>query len=77
MPPGPLPFYQKLGLGSVAGGLAAVVGNPAELSMVRMGADAKLPVELRRNYSNVVDCLVRVVQEEGVLTLWRCVKEKP
>lgn len=68
---GPLPFYQKLGLGSVAGGIAAFIGNPAELSMVRMGADAKSPPELRRNYKNVVDCLIRVVQEEGVLTLWR------
>jgi len=38
--------------------------------MVRMAADAKAPLELRRNYSNVINALVRITKEEGILSLW-------
>ncbi len=30
-----------------------------------------MPVEERRGYKNVFDAMIRVVREEGVLTLWR------
>ncbi|KAE9412047.1 hypothetical protein Angca_007166, partial [Angiostrongylus cantonensis] len=33
--------------------------------------DGRLPPEQRRNYKNVFDALIRVVKEEGALTLWR------
>eukprot|EP00397_Hematodinium_sp_SG-2012_P050034 GEMP01057966.1.p2 GENE.GEMP01057966.1~~GEMP01057966.1.p2 ORF type:complete len:162 (+),score=37.55 GEMP01057966.1:578-1063(+) len=36
-----------------------------------MQADGKLPVEKRRNYSNVVDALRRTINEEGASTLYR------
>ena len=36
-----------------------------QVALVRMGADAKSPPELRRNYKNVIDCLVRIFKEEG------------
>jgi solute carrier family 25 oxoglutarate transporter 11 len=39
--------------------------------MVRMQADGRLPVELRRNYRNGADALMRVAREEGVGALWR------
>lgn len=45
--------------------------QPAELSLVRMQADAKLPLEERRNYKNVIDALRRVTAEEGPLALYR------
>lgn len=45
--------------------------NPADLAMVRMQADGRLPAELRRNYRNAGDALYRVAREEGVLALWR------
>ena len=32
---------------------------------------SRLPVEQRRNYSNVFNALYRMSKEEGVLTLWR------
>lgn len=68
---GQLGFTTKIvcGLGSGFGG--AVVGNPFDLSMVRMQADGKLPVELRRNYKSGIDAISRIIREEGFTTLWR------
>lgn len=52
----------------VAGGIAGIVGNPAEVVLVRMCADgAKVPAE-RFRYSNAVEGLVRVSKEEGLST---------
>lgn len=56
------------GLGS--GGLAAVVGNPCDLALIRMQADATLPESQRRNYRNVIHALTSIVKQEGVLALW-------
>ncbi|KAG8296961.1 hypothetical protein J6590_045803 [Homalodisca vitripennis] len=55
----------------VAGACGAFVGTPAEVALVRMTADGRLPVEQRRNYSNVFNALIRIMQEEGLLVLWR------
>ncbi len=38
--------------------------------MVRLQADGKMPEELRRNYKNAFDAIMRVSQEEGVAALW-------
>lgn len=67
----PLPFHKKALAGMIAGGCGAVVGTPAEVALVRMTADGRLPVAERRGYTNVVNALSRVTKEEGVLTLWR------
>ena len=64
-------FAKKLAMGSVAGACGAFVGTPAELSMVRMAADSKLPLEQQRQYKHVVDCVARVAREEGVGSLWK------
>lgn len=61
----------KAGLGMAAGGIGSFVGTPAELALIRMTGDGRLPVEQRRNYSGVVNALTRITKEEGVLTLWR------
>ena len=55
----------------LAGALAAFIGNPADLALVRMQADATLPIENRRHYKHVGDALIRIVREEGVLNLWK------
>jgi len=39
--------------------------------LIRMTADGRLPPAERRNYSNVINALVRITKEEGVLTLWK------
>ena len=54
-----------------AGGLGACIGNPAEVALVRMSADLRLPVAERRNYSNGVNAISRIAREEGVAALWR------
>jgi solute carrier family 25 oxoglutarate transporter 11 len=54
-----------------AGFIGAVIGNPADLALVRMQADTMLPVAERRNYTNVGNAFSRIVKEEGVMALWR------
>uniref|UniRef100_A0A1I7WZZ2 Mitochondrial 2-oxoglutarate/malate carrier protein n=1 Tax=Heterorhabditis bacteriophora TaxID=37862 RepID=A0A1I7WZZ2_HETBA len=61
----------KASLGMAAGAAGSVVGTPAELALIRMTGDGRLPLKQRRNYKNVFDALFRVVKEEGVLSLWR------
>ncbi|XP_067879701.1 mitochondrial 2-oxoglutarate/malate carrier protein [Heterodontus francisci] len=64
-------FFLKAGIGMTAGAIGAFVGTPAEVSLIRMTADGRLPVNQRRGYSNVFNALIRITREEGVLTLWR------
>ena len=66
-----LSFAAKLGIGLTTGGAAAVLGNPADLALVRMQADSSLPADQRRNYRGVVDALRRIIHEEGARMLWR------
>ena len=54
-----------------AGFVGSIVGNPADLALIRIQADTALPVEERRGYKNVFDAFTRIVKEEGVLALWR------
>lgn len=54
-----------------SGAIGSVVGNPADLALIRMQSDNNLPVNERRNYKNVFDAIIRITREEGVLTLWR------
>jgi len=60
-----LPLSWKAGAGLAAGGLGAIFGSPADLSLIRMQADGTLPVDQRRNYKGVGDALVSIVREEG------------
>jgi hypothetical protein len=54
-----------------AGAIGAFVGSPADLVLVRMQADGKLPVGQRIGYKNAFDGLARIIREEGVVSLWR------
>ncbi|KAH9526353.1 hypothetical protein DERF_000451 [Dermatophagoides farinae] len=67
-PPG---FFIKAGLGMTAGAIGAFFGTPAEVSLIRMTSDGRLPLADRRGYKSVFDALIRITREEGVLTLWR------
>jgi len=64
-------FAVKTMGGMVAGAIAAIVGTPAEVALIRMQSDGRLPVEQRRNYKHVFDALLRIYREEGLLTMWR------
>jgi solute carrier family 25 oxoglutarate transporter 11 len=63
-------FKERAGAGLTAGGLAAVVGNPADLALIRMQSDGLKPVAQRANYTSVVDALTRIAKNEGVTRLW-------
>jgi len=60
------PLHEKAVIGMVAGGIGAVVGTPAEVALIRMTSDGRLPVEQRRNYRNVFDALLRITREVSI-----------
>jgi solute carrier family 25 oxoglutarate transporter 11 len=62
---------KKIAIGLISGFIGAVVGNPADVALVRMQADPVLPPVDRRNYKNVFDALSRIVREEGFSSLWK------
>ncbi|KAL4221436.1 hypothetical protein ACF0H5_019693 [Mactra antiquata] len=64
-------FFKKAIIGCTAGGIGAFVGTPAEISLIRMTADGRLPPAERRGYTNVFNAIMRISKEEGVTTLWR------
>ncbi|PVV01978.1 hypothetical protein BB560_003582 [Smittium megazygosporum] len=57
--------------GCVGGFFGAFVGNPSDVSVVRMQNDFTLPPEQRRNYKNVFDAIFRIWREEGFTRLYR------
>jgi solute carrier family 25 oxoglutarate transporter 11 len=63
-------FKERAGAGLAAGGLAAMVGNPADLALIRMQSDGLKPAAQRSNYTSVIDALVRISKNEGVTRLW-------
>jgi len=54
-----------------AGGIAAVLGNPADLALIRMQSDSMLPAAERRNYSGVGHALSSIASQEGPLALFK------
>lgn len=65
-----IPFYEKVVLAGVSGGIAGMVSAPADLVNVRMQNDMKLPEYQRRNYKHALDGLWRVFQEEGIRNMY-------
>lgn len=63
-------FAERATAGLSAGGLAAMVGNPADLALIRMQSDGLKPVDQRKNYKSVIDALSRIAKSEGVGALW-------
>ncbi|KAG9251254.1 mitochondrial carrier domain-containing protein [Emericellopsis atlantica] len=63
-------FADRAGAGLAAGGLAAMVGNPADLALIRMQSDGLKPLAERKNYKSVIDALSSIAKNEGVAALW-------
>ncbi|MCJ1312516.1 putative mitochondrial 2-oxoglutarate/malate carrier protein [Agyrium rufum] len=63
-------FKERALAGLSAGGLAAMVGNPADLALIRMQSDGLKPLAQRANYNSVIDALVRISKAEGITALW-------
>ena len=68
---GSVSMAKKSVFGLTAGFVGSIVGNPADLILIRLQSDSSLPVEQRRNYRNFTDAFTRIVKEEGVTALWR------
>eukprot|EP01064_Diplonema_japonicum_P011144 TRINITY_DN1840_c0_g2_i1.p1 TRINITY_DN1840_c0_g2~~TRINITY_DN1840_c0_g2_i1.p1 ORF type:complete len:302 (+),score=51.69 TRINITY_DN1840_c0_g2_i1:903-1808(+) len=62
---------KKVVSSAAAGATAACFSCPADLVLVRMQADGKLPVEQRRGYRNVFHGIKSIAQTEGVSQLYR------
>ena len=60
----------KMLMGLTSGGIGSFVGTPSELALVRMSNDKKLPIDKRKNYNGVRDCIVRIAKEEGLPSLF-------
>lgn len=63
-------FKERAAAGLSAGGLAAMIGNPADLALIRMQSDGLKPVAQRKNYKSVIDALSSIAKSEGVGALW-------
>ncbi|KAJ5759333.1 hypothetical protein N7520_006489 [Penicillium odoratum] len=63
-------FAERAAAGLSAGGIAAMIGNPADLALVRMQSDGLKPVAARANYRSVFDALARIPKSEGIGALW-------
>ncbi|KAL4438114.1 hypothetical protein ABPG74_016893 [Tetrahymena malaccensis] len=66
-----LTILEKAGASLTAGFFGSIIGNPADLALVRFQADTLLPKDQRRNYKHVFDALFRIVKEEGFFALWK------
>jgi len=60
-----LSFAENAGCALAAGGLAAIVGNPADLALIRMQADSMKPVAERAGYTNVFSAMALIVKSDG------------
>ena len=63
-------FRERATAGLTAGGIAAMIGNPADLALIRMQSDGLKPLAERKNYKSVIDALASIAKSEGVGALW-------
>ncbi|KAJ9112840.1 putative mitochondrial 2-oxoglutarate/malate carrier protein [Naganishia adeliensis] len=66
----PVGFADRAVAGLGAGGLAAMLGNPCDLALIRMQSDGLKSVAERTNYRSVIHALTSIAKSEGVLSLW-------
>jgi len=62
---------QTAGCALAAGGLAAILGNPADLSLIRMQTDAMAPAAERKGYKHAGDALSSIARNEGFMGLFK------
>lgn len=68
---GPIPIWKLMTNGAIAGLAAGIAGSPAELVLVRMCADGIKPPHDRFNYSNPIQALRVIAQQEGLSRMFR------
>jgi len=62
----PLGFGENAICALGAGGIAALIGNPADLALIRMQADSMLPAAERQGYNNVIATIGKIAGSDGV-----------
>jgi hypothetical protein len=67
----PLPYYRKVLATVLSGMCGSLIACPADMILVRMQADGRLPLEQRRGYRNALHGLYRVARDEGLLSWYR------
>jgi solute carrier family 25 oxoglutarate transporter 11 len=63
-------FAERSLAGLGAGSLGAMIGNPAEVVLIRMQSDGLKPEGQRVNYRSAFDALARITRNEGIRALW-------
>jgi solute carrier family 25 (mitochondrial oxoglutarate transporter), member 11 len=63
-------FVERSAAGLTAGGLAAIIGTPADVALIRMQSDGLRPIAERANYTSVINALSRITANEGIFSLW-------
>lgn len=66
----PFGFRDRATAGLGAGAIAAMIGNPTEVALIRMQADSMKPMEQRQNFRSAFDAIGRLVRQEGLRSLW-------
>ena len=64
-------FTQRAMAGLTAGGIAALIGNPVEVALIRMQSDGLKPKAQQMNYRSVFHALSSVAGNEGIRSLWK------
>jgi solute carrier family 25 oxoglutarate transporter 11 len=67
----PIPMWQTFCSSFCSGAIASSIGNPFDVSLVRMQADSTKPVEQRMGYTGVGNAISRIIKEEGFSALYR------
>ncbi|KAI3396074.1 hypothetical protein diail_491 [Diaporthe ilicicola] len=67
----PLSPWATIGAAALAGGLAGVIGNPAEVILVRMCADGARPPAEQKHHPDALRGLWRIARDEGPATFAR------
>jgi len=60
-----MPLYKTAGCALTAGGLAAIIGNPADLSLIRMQTDSMLPKAQQVGYRHAGHAMSSIMKNEG------------
>lgn len=65
-----VPFWKNSLAGLASGAFAACIANPMDVSLIRMQADATLPVAAQRGYRHVGDAVSTILRNEGAAGLF-------
>ncbi|KAK6626540.1 hypothetical protein RUM44_009013 [Polyplax serrata] len=66
----PPSVWLQINAGLLTGAMGAIVGNPADVALVRMSVDGANPPNERYKYKGTFNAFRRIIKEEGLGVLW-------